>query len=701
MPSAARRLVRDLASRPGVARRLTLARAGRGEDGFLLIEVMVSVLLVGLIAVATFNGFAVASRFSADQRRHSEAALLAAQSQEQLRSDPATALDALESAPHSYTKTVNGTEFTITQEAKAVSSSGSATGCTFSETSKEHGANVLVTSAVTWALLVKAKRPAVKQASVITPPIGSALEVDVSDGGAPPEPVSGVTAVASFVPEGSVASNTAQGTTGGGGCVVLSGLASTSAEVEILKKPNFITTGSLLQYPTKEVTIVPNLTTQYPVTYAEGARLEAEFTYKGSNKFGAVPVTGDTFGVENSSVPSGTTPFATGGTAFEYEPGGEELYKVVPGTYSTKAFTAAGSQYLKGDLFPFPSGWTGYAGDCPNNAINAEAESPAPGIVLNPGETKTIKIPLSYTLLNAYSGVQGTGKGSLTTQPYPATITDTECEGAVTPLHASEANLEHTQVLSSTGHLSAPFQPFGKQTLCVVANNRTFTVFPNNATVTGSTKNIYIGELSNSENAAAREAEEKASATKRIKEEAESLSVRKGEEEASKAKRVKEETEVSAAREKEEETARKAAITKEAGETATKKAAEEAEDKKWQKEESTGKFVLPEKKFNKAERETKEKTFKTKRETEEKTTKTNRESAETTARLAKEKTEETNNKVKQTAENTANTTKLNNEKTANTAKQTAEKAANTTKQNEEKTKNGEKEVVVGSLGSTC
>src|SRR5579884_1963535 len=96
---------------------MTSARARRGgsclrarlrgdESGFLLIEVMMSALLVALIVTATFNGFDVASRVTIDQRRHSEAELLASESQEQLRSDPATALDVLETSPHSYTREV-------------------------------------------------------------------------------------------------------------------------------------------------------------------------------------------------------------------------------------------------------------------------------------------------------------------------------------------------------------------------------------------------------------------------------------------------------------------------------------------------------------------------------------------------------------------------------------------------------------------
>ena len=51
-------------------------------------------------------------------------AVLAAQSQEQLRSEPASALDTLETNPHKYTRTVGGTIYTVTQEAKPAGHSG-------------------------------------------------------------------------------------------------------------------------------------------------------------------------------------------------------------------------------------------------------------------------------------------------------------------------------------------------------------------------------------------------------------------------------------------------------------------------------------------------------------------------------------------------------------------------------------------------
>src|ERR1700677_3628759 len=126
------------------------------ERGDTLIEVVISALLTGLIV----------------------AAVLAAQSQEQLRSDPASSLDVLESTPHSYTQTVGGTTYTITQSAKFVNGVEGTVGC--SNTKSEEGKYVAVTSSVDWHALEVAKRAPVSQSSVITPPDGSGLEVDIN-----------------------------------------------------------------------------------------------------------------------------------------------------------------------------------------------------------------------------------------------------------------------------------------------------------------------------------------------------------------------------------------------------------------------------------------------------------------------------------------------------------------------------------------
>jgi Tfp pilus assembly protein PilV len=611
-PADTRRSGRLEALRPrgirGAAlRRWRELRSGRrGEDGFMLIEVMVSALLVALVVVATFNGFDVATRFTADQRRHDQAVLLAAQSQEQLRSDPATTLDALETSPHTYTATVNNTVYTITQEAKAVAASGNSTGCNVSEASAQSGGNVLITSIVTWALLEKAKRPAVTASSVVTPPVGSAIEVDVTNGGSPEKGVAGVTATAKFIPVEAKSQTSAEATTGAAGCVVLGGLAATTATVEIAEKAGFVTSASWLKWPTKELTIAPNFTTHYPVKYAEAGQIQAEWTYEGKNTFEGKAVQSDTFAVSNAKMLVAPE-FVVGSTAFEYPEAApaEKYYKAVTGTYASEVPAAAtpGGQlrFPKGNLFPFAQEWLVVAGDCPKNAINAEAESKSEKRVVASGTTLKVQVPLSKVKLEVWKGTQASHPEK---DPgvYEVKTTDTECEGVLAPNGSTGAVLTHLQKTEPSGGLQVPFQPFGKASLClyVPSTKRTYTVTYNNATAKGNTKAIYTGEATEAEvkekrlaeEAAAKKAREEAEATAKKKREEEEPATKKAREtketeERTLWKKQEEKKEITKAQRTEKETAQKKNKEKEeAKEAETKKKAEEAEATKKKTEET-------------------------------------------------------------------------------------------------------------------
>ncbi len=501
----------------------------RSEGGFLLIEVMMSAMFVAVIVVATLNGFDIANKTTAEQRRQDEANVLVAQYQEQLRSNPATTLVALETTAHSFTSEVNGTKFTIRQSAQPVGSSGSSTGCNTNETTSQSAANFQVTTSVTWAQQEKLKRPAIKASSIITPPTGSGLEIDVTTG---KEPVSGVTALAKFEPVGGGTATSAEGTTGSNGCVVFTGIPATKATVEIPQQTGYVTQAGTLKYPPSEITIAPNYTVHDPVVYAQGGRVIARYTYKGVEppaEYEREPgkkekITGDTFVVYNTNGEFGEPHFQVGSSAFEYESGGEGRYKSAPSGYASEVETAKGTKYPTGDLFPFPSAeWEAYAGDCPKNnpstitAALPEKVKALKGLV-SPGLSQVIKIPLSYVHLNVYSGTQKS-KGSLESIEYPVTITNTECSGYATPNNAFGANIVHPNKTSTEGHLKFPFQPFGNASLCVLAERggvkRAFTVSYDNTTTAGSTKSIFLGENSEAEKLAVRESEKSAFATRR------------------------------------------------------------------------------------------------------------------------------------------------------------------------------------------
>jgi hypothetical protein len=472
------------------------------ERGDTLIEVVISALLTGLIVVAVLTGFNETNKVSQDERAHDQASVLAAQSQEQLRSDPATTLDALETSPHSYTQTVGGTTYTITQSAKFVNGVEGTVGCT--NTKSEEGKYVAVTSSVTWHLLEVTKRAPVTQSSIITPPDGSGLEVDVNNGATPAVGVRGVT----------VFSGGVETTTSEAGCVIYGGIPATTASIEAYKL-GYVTPGGERKVIAKEIAIAPNITTHHEITLAEGGAITADF----KRKNGSVTETakGDTFVAYNSEMHIAPE-YEVGSTKFTFN--SEDEYEPVTGTttgtraenYATEATTAIKAPYYpSGDLFPFTkSVWTVYAGDCTLNNPSRDGITPGSRVV-TAGNNVSVTVPTSYVTLNVYQGKTGTVKE--TTQQ-EIKITNVSCTTQTPqqfPVNALETKYAehyiHRQNTNTEGHLEVPFQPFGEFSLCLAYNkgaeHRTYTTVANykNTSEAGtSLPSLFVGETATTPN---------------------------------------------------------------------------------------------------------------------------------------------------------------------------------------------------------
>jgi Tfp pilus assembly protein PilV len=462
------------------------------QDGVALIEVMVSALMLGFIVIATFTGFNAVNHTTADERAHDQAAVLAAQSLESLRSDSAATLDTLQSAPHVYTQTLGGEKYTITQSDQWISDANQNASC--SAIGKEHssqaGNYLRVSTAVTWPQLTAANRPALEQYSIITPPDGSGLEVDVLNGRIPQQAVSGVTVVA----------GESEATTGEAGCVIFSGIPQTRINVEAFKVGDVTPTGATKKV-LPEVLIAPNVTTHEEAVLNKGAMITAEFTHEGKT------ATGDTFVVSNSKI-NLAPDFEVGSTRFGEFAAGTGAYEALPGelkvasSYAHTASTPHSTVYYPtGDLFPFESAWFVYAGDCVANNPNTVdpsqfSESSITGPSLEPGQEGTAKVATSYVLLNAYPGTKASHP-TLESVLRPVKITNTACASSPTPNNASSLKIEHTQETTSTGHLEAPYQPFGESfKLCLydATTKEKYTTTYTNNTIAGSTLNLFLKE---------------------------------------------------------------------------------------------------------------------------------------------------------------------------------------------------------------
>jgi type II secretory pathway pseudopilin PulG len=495
-------------------------RTARSEDGLTLIEVVITTLFVALIAIATLTGFQDIDRTSVDERFHDEAAQLAAQSQEQLRTDPASILDELEgseSHSHVYTTAIDNNTYTITQEANYVNESRPGSDCLATaageSSSKNDGDYLRVTSRVTWPQISQTGRvrEPVSESSIITPPDGSALEVDATTGESPEQALSGVTPIVEYTGVKATKPTKIEGTTGTAGCVVFGGIPATSAKVEIEELPGYVTTSGALKVPPKEATIAPNITTHDPVVLNRGGAITAKFMYGGKE------VEGSTFVAAFEEVTNAATEFTVGaptvGTTpgFVFESGGEHKYKTVTTEpyYSKTATTPKGTGYATGDLFPFPylsttkREWLVFAGDCKeNNAETIDSSIKDGKAIVKAGETTgnettPINVPMTDLGVDVYTGTSGT---TLETKELPVKITNTQCAKSSTPINASAANLEHTQT-TTAGHLHYPYQPFGTEKVCIAYNttgsgaaHRTYTFEPTLNTPTEHVDTIYVGE---------------------------------------------------------------------------------------------------------------------------------------------------------------------------------------------------------------
>ncbi|HXB64815.1 MAG TPA: hypothetical protein VNV42_08090 [Solirubrobacteraceae bacterium] len=478
-----------------------------------MIEVLVSALMVGFIVIATFTGFNSVNHTTADERSHDQAAALAAQSLEELRSDSAATLDTIEyPAKHVYTQTVGGEKYTITQTDSWKSDTSPNATC--SASSKEHsnqaGNYLVIATEITWPQLKAVGRPALRQQSIITPPDGSALEVDVLNGRTPEQPVAGVT----------VNAGEAEATTGEAGCVILGGIPATTIEVEAHKLGDVTEAGAIKKVQS-ELAITPNITTHDEVVLNTGSYVTAEFAHEGKTVTSAgQQVTGDTIVAFNPKM-NLAPDFEVGSPRFgtfaketgEYEAlAGEPPPKTGAQPYEAKATTPISPEYYPtGDLFPFEKGpWEIYAGDCPANnpaeIDSGEISESSISVALEPGQDPTVKVPTSEVTLTVYKGTKSS-KGETENNALPVKITNTEClkvkekeeaknKTTYTPNNAYKYSVIHTQD-TSKGKLEAPFQPFGKSfKLCLYDSsiNKSFLATYADEKAAGPTIPVYLSE---------------------------------------------------------------------------------------------------------------------------------------------------------------------------------------------------------------
>jgi Tfp pilus assembly protein PilV len=426
---------------------------GRGclasQAGDTLIEVLIGSLLLGIIATATLSGLNSSNRVTALQRARSQADALAQQNEEQMRSEPIKKLLELEGHPETKTVTQNGTVFTITTGAEYIADATSTSSCNSSSPNADY---LQTTSKVTWPALVG---KAVVENGVISPPAGAALIVQVTTSGTALEGAQ-VTATG---PSPETTQHTLE--TSSKGCAILAlspGEYSINVDKSGYVDPNGYANSDedLSSSVTRSVYLPAETTAKEGYYLGRAGKLEVSYT-------GAAPAEGDTFVAYNT----GMTSFRTFG---------------VPGTYATTVVSQSPS-----NIYPFPtsSPYTVYAGTCEADLPTNNGQSSNPSIVVEPGTTAKVSVPLAAINIKVLSSNKGLPETAL--QNAAVRLADTGC-GTV-----------RTFKTTSTGALLPPGMPFGAYSLCVTGTvgtkSRKYTrSISNNSSSGTALQKIYLGE---------------------------------------------------------------------------------------------------------------------------------------------------------------------------------------------------------------
>jgi Tfp pilus assembly protein PilX len=438
------------------------APAPRSEDGFMLLEVVVSALLVGLIAIGTLSGIDASSRTTADQRAHNQATVIAQQDEDRLRGlpysqlarvgsstqtvaengfcveqvagawryDTKTALEKASSCEASATAyeyaglSYSATVFTVTSSASFYSASEKEFTCKAQTATADY---IQTTSSVRWPALVK-ERPAVSQSSLVAVPTNASLLVKVKN--ANNEPVTG----ASVMPYSEKGSVLGSQTTPSSGCVIFGDLEEGNVTVKV-SNGNWIGRNGLTEAE-KTVKITGTSLAEAELTLEAPGSILAEF------KNGSQPVSSFTATAYNAESTATSTPI--GGNA---------------NVVATTAEITGLFPFVTPGTPPKENRYAVYAGDCaankPSTVTSEVSEKEVPTAQVKPNEVTSVAVEAPEAKVTVY------GEGTTGTKdPLTSTSATLSTVGCSAPSH---------KVQFTNGALEQKYLPYAKELkLCVV-----------------------------------------------------------------------------------------------------------------------------------------------------------------------------------------------------------------------------------------
>ncbi len=447
--------IRRPPSEPGSLRALAAT-----EDGVSLIEVVISALLIGMIVIAMLSGFDQTQRASVEEQRHAQADALAQQDQDRMRGMSVAALLGPGLSPPPVT--LDRAKYTIVSSAQFVSDTGGTPSC--SSTGTSNADYVKTTSSVSWASM-GVRKPVVEE-SLIAPPAGGSLVVQVLDSQNPPQPVANMSVTATGTAVGTTSSATA--TTSAAGCAIFGGLGVGPYTVSASQAgPPPWVDSNWNPAPTQSATVSGGTTYHNSFAMAKAGGMSATFATN-------VPGVGQLASSQDRFVAysPGMTSAATVGAAGQYQ--------------ST----------VSSSLQAFPTSYSLYAGSCTADKP-VSPDTPAAVTVVS-GQTSAppaqLKVPA--VLVRVYTGSGPGNPGTAINQPLQdVTVTDS-C--GVKRRYSGAALTAPT---SSTGALTDPGEPYGPLSVCGDANiggqlYNTSNTVSNSTFSTGTPAPLYEGVAS-------------------------------------------------------------------------------------------------------------------------------------------------------------------------------------------------------------
>jgi type II secretory pathway pseudopilin PulG len=472
------------------------------EDGFMLIEVLISAMLVGLIGVGVFTGLAGANHATVNERRNSQATVIAQQDEERLRGLTVAELTNLGSTPEPVTVAENGmcvegttgawkyysgattpfceavtgfkgtsytgAVFTVESSAQFVTASKETLTC---ETEKGTADYIETSSSVTWPSI--GKHAAISQSSLVAVPRSGTLLVKITNRNNEPVPDATV-AVADPSPPSTV---TAEQTTPSSGCVIFGDLPEGNAKV-LASKGTWITKNR--KTPAEQsTTITTTKLAEVPLTLEEPGGIKAEF-------------------INNSGLHVESSTFVT----FQNEMGSPPI---LVGGEANKSSTSA----VLGGLFPFvtpghpftSNKYTVYAGDCEANnpATVGVSGTTTKSVQVEPGTPTSESVEVAPINVTVDEGTKALSEKTLASST-SAKIINTACNGAKNN-NGESVKYEH-EVKIVGGKLVPEYQPYATSLeLCVVGKNektskyfKTKTIFANTLKTGTAATSIYLAE---------------------------------------------------------------------------------------------------------------------------------------------------------------------------------------------------------------